>query len=30
MIFPGIKDPKEATDLWTYIKQFDDNGNIKK
>jgi cytochrome c len=30
MIFPGIKDPKEATDLWAYIKQFDDEGNIKK
>jgi cytochrome c len=30
MIFPGIKDPKEATDLWAYIKQFDSDGNIKK
>jgi cytochrome c len=30
MIFPGIKDPKEATDLWAYIKQFDADGNIKK
>ena len=30
MIFPGIKDPKEATDLWAYIKQFDAEGNIKK
>jgi cytochrome c len=30
MIFPGIKDPKEAGDLWAYIKQFDADGNIKK
>jgi cytochrome c len=30
MIFPGIKNPQEATDLWAYIKQFDDAGNIKK
>jgi len=30
MIFPGIKNPQEATDLWAYIKQFDDSGNIKK
>jgi cytochrome c len=30
MIFPGIKDPKEAGDLWAYIKQFDAEGNIKK
>jgi len=30
MIFPGIKDQKEATDLWAYIKQFDAEGNIKK
>jgi cytochrome c len=30
MIFPGIKDPKEATDLWAYLKQFDAEGNIKK
>jgi Cytochrome c2 len=30
MIFPGIKNVQEATDLWAYIKQFDDDGNIKK
>ena len=30
MIFPGIKNAQEATDLWAYIKQFDDAGNIKK
>jgi cytochrome c len=30
MIFPGIKNPQEATDLWAYIKQFDADGNIKK
>ncbi len=30
MIFPGIKDPKEVSDLWAYIKQFDAEGNIKK
>ena len=30
MIFPGNKDPKDATDLWAYIKQFDAEGNIKK
>jgi cytochrome c len=30
MIFPGIKNSQEATDLWAYIKQFDDDGNIKK
>jgi cytochrome c len=30
MIFPGIKNPQEATDLWAYIKQFDESGQIKK
>jgi cytochrome c len=30
MIFPGIKNAQEATDLWAYIRQFDDAGNIKK
>jgi cytochrome c len=30
MIFPGIKNPQEATDLWAYMKQFDADGNIKK
>jgi cytochrome c len=29
MIFPGIKNPQEATDLWAYIKQFGPDGNIK-
>jgi len=29
MIFPGIKNPQEAADLWAYLKQFDANGNIK-
>ena len=30
MIFPGIKNEKERTDLWAYIKQFDKDGTIKK
>jgi cytochrome c len=30
MIFPGIKNAQEATDLWAYIKQFGDDGNVKK
>jgi cytochrome c len=29
MIFPGIKNAQEATDLWAYIKQFGDDGNVK-
>ncbi len=29
MIFPGIKNPQEASDLWAYLKQFDASGNIK-
>jgi len=27
MIFPGIKNEKEATDLWAYLKQFKANGS---
>jgi cytochrome c len=30
MIFPGIKNAQEATDLWAYLKQFDADGNIKQ
>jgi cytochrome c len=30
MIFPGIKNAQEATDLWAYIKQFGDDGNVKQ
>jgi cytochrome c len=30
MIFAGIKNEKEIADLWAYIKQFDNKGNIKK
>ena len=30
MIFPGIKNPQEAADLWAYLKQFDADGNIKQ
>jgi len=29
MIFPGIKNEKEAGDLWAYLKQFDQNGKKK-
>ncbi|MCC7346730.1 MAG: cytochrome c family protein [Variibacter sp.] len=29
MIFPGIKNEKEAGDLWAYIKQFDKDGKKK-
>ena len=29
MIFPGIKNEKEAGDLWAYLKQFDQNGQSK-
>jgi cytochrome c len=29
MIFPGIKNEKEATDLWAYLRQFDADGKIK-
>ena len=27
MIFPGIKNEKEAADLWAYLKQFKGNGS---
>jgi cytochrome c len=30
MIFAGIPNPQEISDLWAYVKQFDDNGDIKK
>jgi cytochrome c len=30
MIFPGIKNEKEADDLWAYLKQFDPGGRVKK
>ena len=29
MIFPGIKNEKERTDLWAYLKQFDKDGKVK-
>ncbi len=29
MVFAGIKNEKEATDLWAYLKQFDATGNKK-
>jgi cytochrome c len=29
MIFPGIKNEKEASDLWAYLKQFDAAGKKK-
>ncbi len=29
MIFPGIKNEKEAGNLWAYIKQFDKDGKKK-
>jgi cytochrome c len=30
MIFPGIKNPQEAKDLWAYLKQFDSDGKTKQ
>ena len=30
MVFPGIKNEKEADDLWAYLKQFDSAGHVKK
>jgi cytochrome c len=30
MIFAGIKNEKERGDLWAYLKQFDDKGQVKK
>ncbi len=29
MIFPGIKNEKDAGDLWAYLKQFDADGKKK-
>ena len=29
MVFPGIKNEKEAGDLWAYISQFDKDGKKK-
>ena len=29
MVFPGIKNEKEATDLWAFLKQFDRDGKKK-
>jgi len=29
MTFAGVKDPKEADDLWAYLKQFGPDGRIK-
>lgn len=30
MIFPGIKNEREQTDLWAYLKQFGPDGKIKQ
>ena len=30
MIFAGIKSEKEVGDLWSYVSQFDKDGNVKK
>ena len=30
MVFAGIKSQKELNDLWSYVSQFDKDGNIKK
>jgi cytochrome c len=30
MVFAGIKSEKEVGDLWSYLAQFDKDGNIKK
>ena len=29
MVFPGIKNDKEADDLWSYLKQFGPDGKTK-
>jgi len=29
MTFAGIKDDKEADDLWAYLKQFGPDGHVK-
>jgi cytochrome c len=28
--FSGVKNEQQANDLWAYIKQFDENGTVKK
>jgi cytochrome c len=30
MFFAGIKNQQEIDDLWAYVSQFDDDGNVKK
>ena len=30
MIFPGVKNEQQASDLWAYIKQFDASGSLRK
>jgi cytochrome c len=30
MVFAGIKSEKEVGDLWSYVSQFDKDGNAKK
>ena len=30
MVFAGIKSEKEIGDLWSYVSQFDKDGNVKK
>lgn len=30
MVFAGIKSEKELNDLWSYVSQFDKDGNVKK
>jgi len=30
MVFAGIKSAKERDDLWSYVSQFDKDGNVKK
>jgi cytochrome c len=29
MVFPGIKNEKEANDLWAYLSQYDKDGKTK-
>jgi cytochrome c len=29
MIFPGIKNEKEASDLWAFLAQYDKDGKTK-
>jgi hypothetical protein len=30
MVFAGIKSEKEVGDLWSYVSQFDKDGNVNK